>query len=355
MPLTSLGNTYKKLLIPFSFIILILVAYIVDPKSILDAWKGRAFYLFFLWLFTLEFILGNRNPNPSTKHGAEWARIILGTFVLLIPTIYLIETNIFGLNSTVIDFGKSVGIGQGLVESGFKAWLINVSWPLSVEHLIVALSVFLGVLILLDFDGIKQFPISIFLLGMMGLFYTIDSFRPYGTATVPNFLTPIVIPQNSFSIQSFVPLTSSAVAAVLQSMGRAVQMVVLRGDQGVQMLVSGSPDVFLIYWPCAGIQSLFIYTFVILLFLRSSQMSLVGKAACLAIGAVGTFFVNVLRIVSIINIYIAMGPAAGDYFHNYYGELFFLVWIVIYLFVLVFVQRFLLNRSSQVKMNALAS
>jgi exosortase/archaeosortase family protein len=345
MPTVNL-DVYKKLLIPFSFLITLLVVYTFDPNSFLDAWKGRAFYLFFLWLFALEFILGNPNPKPSTRHGVEWARLILGAFILMIPTIYIIETNIYGLNSTIIEIGKSLGVGQGLSEGGAKTYLINVGWPLSVEYLIVAASIFLAILAMLHFEGIKQFPISMFLLGMMGVFYMIDTFRPYGTATIPNFLIPLISPSNNFSIQSLVPLTSSAVAIVLQNMGRAVQMIVQPQDGGVQMLVSGSPTVFGIYWPCAGIHSLFIYTFVILIFLKGSPLSLTGKAACLAVGAVGTFFVNVLRIVSIINIYIAMGPAAGDYFHNYYGELFFLAWIVVYLFALVFVQRFLTNRSS---------
>lgn len=344
MPPANLDDVYKKLLIPFSFLITLLTIYAFEPNSFLNAWKGRAFYLFFLWLFTLEFILGNPNPKPTKQHSGEWARLILGAFILMIPTIYIIETHMFGLNTTIINIGKSLSIGQGFSESD-STWLVNISWPLSVEYLIVAVSIFLAVLVMLDFEGVKQFPISIFLLGMMGVFYTIDTFRPYGTATIPNFLIPIISPNNNFSIQSLVPITSSAVAIILQNMGRTVQMVVQPQDSGVQMLVSGSPAIFGIYWPCAGIHSLFIYTFVILIFLKDSPLSLIGKAVCLAVGAVGTFFVNVLRIVSIINIYIAMGPAAGDYFHNYYGELFFLAWLVAYLFALVIIQRFLTNHS----------
>jgi exosortase/archaeosortase family protein len=107
----------------------------------------------------------------------------------------------------------------------------------------------------------------------------------------------------------------------------------------VQMLAGGWP--FVIYWPCAGVHSLFIYTFVILLFLKGSPMSLGAKIGSLVIGAVGTFFVNILRIVSIVDISITQGDAFGQYFHNYLGELFFLFWIVIYLFALVFVLRFL--------------
>jgi exosortase/archaeosortase family protein len=310
---------------------MLLVAYSIDPISFQEAWKGRAFYLFFLWLFALEFILGGR--NPKSNRNVEWSRIAIGTFLLMIPTIYLIEAHIFNLNNTIIEFGKFLGVPPG--------WQLYDSWPLSVEYIIVTVSIFIGVLVLLNLEGIKQFSVSIFLLGAMGVFYMIDTFRPFETASFPNIFSLIspIFPQRQVAIQSFVPFTSSMVAFVLQKIGYTVQMAVLRQTGAVQMLVGGGG--FVIYWPCAGVHSLFIYTFVILLFLKGSPMSLVGKAICLVVGAVGTFFANVLRIVSIIDIYIHSGGVAGEYFHNYYGELYFLAWIVIYLFALILVQRFL--------------
>jgi exosortase/archaeosortase family protein len=329
MPLKSLDNTYKKLLIPFSFIIMLLILYVIDPLSFQVTWKGRAFYLFFLWLFALEFILGTRNPKSKISLRTDMARILTGFFVLMIPTIYVVEFYLFGLNNTVVQFGNFLGAE------------LSSDFPISLEYIIVAVSLFMGVLLLLDFEGIRQFSISLSFLGLVGVFYMIDTFRPFATASIPNFLSP-TLPQSGFSIQGFVPFISSIVAFVMQRVGYAVQMVVLQ-DGSVQMLVNGYG--FVIYWPCAGVYSLFIYTFVILLFLRGLPMSLRAKLGCFAIGAVGTFFVNILRIVSIIKIYITQGAAAGGVFHNYYGELFFLAWIVFYLFALVFVQRFLIRRT----------
>lgn len=344
MPLTNQGDTYKKLLIPLSFIIMMLVAYVIDPLSFQEVWKGRAFYLFFLWLFALEFIIGSQSPASKANLGTDWARIVGGFFMLMIPTIYIVESYMFGLNSTIIGFGKFLGVGQGLSLSD-QTYFINSSFPLSVEYLVTATSIFIGIFLLLDFEGTKQFSISVSLLAMMGIFYMVDTFRPYATASFPNFwslLSPL-FPNSQTSIQGFVPFLSSIVATVMQKMGYVVQMVVLKQDGAVQMVVNNAG--FTIYWPCAGIHSLFIYTFVILLFLKGSPMSLGKKVGCLVIGAVGTFFVNVLRIVSIISIYIGQGADAGNYFHNYYGELFFLTWIVIYLFALVSVQRLMIRKT----------
>lgn len=343
MPMPSLNINYMKLLIPFSFIIIVLIVYIIDPLSLQQTWVGRAFYLFFLWLFALEFILGSRNPKPKTNSSTSWARIIGGFFMLMIPTIYLIGFYMLGLNNTVIEFGKFLGVGQGLSLSD-QVEFVYTCFPLSLEYIIVAASIFMGVLLLLDFDGIRQFSVSISLLGLIGAFYMINTFRPYASASFPNFLSLLspIFPQSGVSIQGFVPFISSIVASVMQRMGYAVQMVVLP-DSAVQMLVNGHG--FLIYWPCAGVYSLFIYTFVILLFLKGFPMSLRAKLGCFAIGAVGTFFVNILRLVSIINIYVTRGENAGDIFHDYYGELFFLFWIVIYLFALTFVQRFMTRKT----------
>jgi len=347
MAMPSLEIDYRKLLIPFSFIIMVLIAYITDPLSLQQTWEGRAFYLFFLWHFALEFILGSRNPKPKTNSSVSWARMIGGFFMLMIPTIYLTlvgvvfsektgEFSMFGLNNAVTEFGKFLW-GQGS-SSSIQTYLTYTSLPISLEYIIVAASMLIGIFLLLDFDGIRQFSVSISLLWLIGAFYMINTFGPYASASFPNFLSLLspIFPKSGFSIQGFVPFISSIVASVLQRMGYVVQMAVLP-DSSVQMLVNGSG--FLIYWPCAGVYSLFIYTFVILLFLKGFPMSLLAKLSCFVIGAVGTFFVNILRLVSVMYIYNTQGAAAGDIFHDYYGELFFLVWIVFYLFALMIVER----------------
>jgi exosortase/archaeosortase family protein len=318
-----------------------LILYFIDPLSFQNTWKGRLFYLFFLWLFALEFIMGSRNPKPRISFNKDTARVILGFFMLMVPTIYVMEFYLFGLNDTIAQFARILSVGKGLLPSD-QAYMINTAFPLSVEYLVIAVSMFIGTLLLLDFEGIRQFSISVSFLGLIGVFYLIDTLRPFASASVPNFLTP-GFTQSGFSIQSFVPFISSNVAFFMQKLGYAVQMTVWQ-DGSVLLFVNGHG--YLVYWPCAGVYSLFIYTFVILLFLKNSPMSLFGKLGCFLIGAVGTFFVNILRIVSIIQIGNTSGSQAAEYFHNYYGELFFLGWIVFYLLVLSFVQRLWIRRAS---------
>ncbi|HML03224.1 MAG TPA: exosortase/archaeosortase family protein [Candidatus Bathyarchaeia archaeon] len=353
MRLTISGDTYKKLLIPLSFMIMMLIAYVFDPSvvgpsSFEETWTGRAFYLFFLWLFALEFILGGtRSTKSGINQSARLARTAGGFLILMIPTIYIIAFYMFGLNNAItalgLGLGNFFGVPQGMTWSS-QAGFISTYFPISFEYIIMTASILTGVFVLLHYEGIKQFSISISLLTLVGVFYVINTFRPYASASFPNFLSLLspILPQSGVSIQGFVPFISSIVAFVMQRLGYAVQMAVLQ-DGTVQMLVNGYG--FAIYWPCAGVYSLFIYTFVILLFLKDFPVSLRGKVVGFVIGAVGTFFVNILRIVSIMEIYISQGAAAGDIFHDYYGELFFLFWIVFYLFALVLVQRFMIRKT----------
>lgn len=142
-----------------------------------------------------------------------------------------------------------------------------------------------------------------------------------------------------------------------------------------------------IFWPCAGIHSLLIYTLVILLFIKNTPFSIQGKLIrasiprrlkfmaksnripsllkhriihttilvaekffvnalrmipiyiIVAVGAVGTFIANIIRIVSICIIGVEKGSEAAQLFHSYYGELYFIVWIITYLVILLLLSR----------------
>jgi hypothetical protein len=59
------------------------------------------------------------------------------------------------------------------------------------------------------------------------------------------------------------------------------------------------------------------------------------------VGAVGTFSVNVLRIVTYFVIQVNQGSEAAGIFDSY-GELLFIAWISLYIFLIVAIQRYAL-------------
>jgi exosortase/archaeosortase family protein len=143
---------------------------------------------------------------------------------------------------------------------------------------------------------------------MVGAIYIIDNVYPYGQFTL---------------FQFFVPTAAAAAAAVFNLMGYTTSLTeqtdLVHGTMPV-LTVSGpiGSTEFGIAWPCAGIESFLIYTVVVLLFLKRMPISWKAKIGYFAFGAIITYFINILRIVTIFMIGMEFGAAseAVDLFHN---------------------------------------
>ena len=235
-----------------------------------------------------------------------WFRIAAVIVAAAAPTIYVISTFFLGLDYSIWELGTLLG--------ATLLW----HWPISFEYLLFTAFFTASVLLTYEIDGLKRFSISLFFLGATCFFYMIDTFYPYGTIVV---------------LQAFAPFTASSAVHILNWMGYKAQ---LAPYTCMPILFSPGLPLLAIGWPCAGVHSLRIYTFVILLFLKDATFSLGRKIIYVAVGAIGTFIVNVLRIVTICIIGVNSGPEAMHMFHNYYGELFFIAWIIIYPLTIIY-------------------
>lgn len=291
------------------------------------------------------------------------------------PTTCVITAFILGLNPEIIEVGKLLGAGQ------YGEWFLKNSWPLSLEYLLLTFFFTASIQLMYGIKGLKQFLVSLFFLGATGTFYMIDTFYPYGTIT---------------ALQSFVPFTAYSATLVLDWMGYGT--LLLSGPYGaVHMLIAGPHGGahWYLYWPSAGIHSVIIYTLVILLFIKKAPFSsqrkilyasiprrlkfmaknnktssllerkLVHTAITAAetffvnflrmipiyvivvIGAVGTLIANILRIVYISTIGSKIGSEAAQLFHSYYGELYFIAWILIYLTTLLLLSHRIWTRLAE--------
>jgi len=365
-------KTARNLIIPFSFIIPILILYILNPSLFEVVWKGRGPLLFFLWLLFLELALG---WEKLLNREITWTRFKTAAVIVAVaaPTIYVVAVHHLGLESNIVELGESIGVPFGSMPPGADVeWFTHFSWPLSLEYMFFTVFFAASVLLMYQTDGLKRFPVSLFFLGATSSFYMIDTFYPFGTFTL---------------LQAFAPITASSSVQVLNWMGYGAS--ISRYYEGMPVLsVPGlKGPAIAIGWPCAGVHSLFIYTFVILLFLKESRFSLRRETVRAAIprrlefmarskrmnfflkrevirativesekivvnffrmvplyiivgvGAVGTFIVNVLRIVTIVIIGVNAGPEAMKHFHSYYGELLFITWITIYLLIIIYITR----------------
>jgi len=295
----------------FSFIVPFLILYFLYPNTFKATWTGtwenRIPYIFFLWLFSLETIL-NWEEIRTRICEIKSIKTIAFIMALLLPTIYVVIANYFGLNASITIFARHYGIKPAWAEL----------MPLSTEYLVFA--VFFALIIFLEqgSSGVKDYSISTFFLVLIGGIYTINNVYPMGQFT---------------PFQILVPTTAMFAANVLNLMGYQTSLNTRSAMPVLYASNSQSSFGAAIDWPCSGVESLLIYTVTILLFLKKSNMPLKHKTAYFVIGAVVTYVINILRIVTIF--VIAINKGDWGIFHDYYAQLYSITWIISYPLIII--------------------
>jgi thaumarchaeosortase len=303
-----------KLLPLFAFVVPLALLYFLNPSdpylqvsaqnSFQLMWKGRTFQLFFVWLISLQFILGwdsvKLRANVLNK-----TKLPLVALFLSLPTIYIILEYYLGLNGAIANSAFQSGI------------TFFDSMPLAVEYLVFSLLFCSITLLYFGRKGLTSFALPGLFVCLVGVLYTIDNVFPYGQFT---------------PFQLLVPTTAFLASKVLGVMGYTT---LLGTEAGMPTLQAAGPlgsAKFAIAWPCAGIESLLIFTAVALLFLQQMPISWKSKAGYFVFGAAITYFINVLRIATIFTIGAQFGVNSNQVqmFHFYYGPLYSIAWIVSY-------------------------
>lgn len=267
-------------------------------------WKGRTFYIFFIWLVSLEIITNWERLQTIKVEKLRSKRTWIFIFSLLLPTLYVVASNFFGLNVIILDWAKTSGIAQDI-------WM-----PLSIEYLVLAILFVVTCLAEFGLNSLANLALSPIFLATIGLVYTIDNVYEYGS-----FLP----------FQILVPATATLAANMLNFLGYQTQWVGQQlGTPVLSVHNERGSAAFGIAWPCSGIESLIIYSVTILLFLKGTLIPWKQKIAYFVGGAVVTFFINVLRIVTIFVIAVNADQIQVQRFHDYYGQLYSIVWIISY-------------------------
>jgi len=302
-------NALLKLLPLVAFTLPLSWLFLLDAGSFELMWKGRTFQIFFVWLIVLELILGWESIKPGRTKKIFSAKTLMLIAALLLPTVYVVLANYLGLNTAISEASR---------QSGVVWW---DSMPLSTEYLVFTILFFVITYLQFGKKGLRDFSVPIVFLGIVGTLYTIDNVFPYGQFT---------------PFQLLVPTAANLAAFMLNLMGYQTSlnfsgtMPRLTATNPVNPMQTATFD---IAWPCAGIESLLIFTVVALLFLKRMQISWKAKFCYFAIGVAVTYSINILRIVTIFTI--GMNEGDVQLFHFYYGPLYSITWIVSYPLVIL--------------------
>ena len=285
-----------KLLPLIAFTVPLGLLYFLNPGSFELMWKGRTFQLFFIWLVALEFILSWESIKLKINRQNK-ARLLGFTLVLLLPTLYVVLENYFGLNAALANWALQSGVA------------FYDSMPLAIEYLVFSLTFCVTVFLSFGKKGLAGFALPALFAGLIGILYTIDNVFPYGQFT---------------PFQLLVPTTATLAAVPGTEIGTGMPTLQVTGALGTAK--------FSIAWPCAGIESLLIFTAVALLFLKRMNISWKAKIGYFAFGAAIAYFINVLRIATIFTIGAQYGVNSSQVqaFHFYIGPLYAMAWIISY-------------------------
>ena len=303
-----------KLLPLIAFVVPLALLYLLNPAdpylklsgqdSFNFMWKGRTFQLFFVWLVALEFILSWETIKLKVGRQNK-ARLAAVAVALALPTLYVVLENYFGLNAAIANWS--------LVSGG----AFSDSMPLATEYIVFAVLFALTAGLFFGKKGLVGFALPALFAALVGILYTIDNVFPYGTFT---------------PFELLVPTTASLAAGVLGLMGYAAVPGTDFATSMPTLDVTGPLGTakFAIAWPCAGIESLLIFTAVALLFLTRMRITWKAKIGFFAVGAAVTYFINVLRIANIFILGTQYGVNSSEVemFHFYYGPLYAMAWIV---------------------------
>lgn len=287
----------------------ILFLFIVASQTFELSWAGFGklgrgglfFVLFFLGFDLLDFKKGKIHWTTLRK--------VAAALVVSAATIYFVEV---GLGQEVTNFIYSIGRSLGASGEVSNSFLMATDY--------IGISIYLTILttVLFSFGTIRRVitPI-VFSLGML-VFYMLDAFFPYGSLGPLQFWANFIV---------------AGVALLAKLFGLPIygftNHLTINGLHGYYRLV--------VYWPSVGVQSILIYSVVMIVIAAKLQAPFVRKFIYAAVGIAGTILLNVVRIFTISYygyVYATTGQQL-DAFHNAIGEVLFPIWIVVFLVLIL--------------------
>jgi len=283
--------------------------YFVRPAAMFEwMWVGYAaltYAAFFVVLTWLYYRIVSKEKRAETR--VVWVGVISFLGGISVYQLLLYGTE---LPQLIYQAGSALGLRDAPTPALSHNWMVSIDFIVFTVYAVGLITSFFGVKSLKYFLG----PII------------------YSVALICVFLIDAAYPLTQFTIfQQWVPAIVFLVANLL----RALRVNVTYSKDVLYTPKSGA---IVIGWPCAGVHSLLIYTAVAYSFLQTLTISRVRKLIYLSIGFFGTYMTNILRIAVII---------FGNYYfnwdiymiHYYAGELFFIIWVVAFLFMVVTIER----------------
>jgi thaumarchaeosortase len=328
-------DAYPLLFIIFPIVYLI----VIDPVSFTLVWfvgqqVGRGALVFVFFLVAWDFN-DSRKLFRATRDKRKY--ILLGVILaaLLIYYYFRVFNGFFErppidpATGTPMDTAFTTYVRVYVTSQLGVSQKSTLSFLLAMDFVLYALYCLMATALLYSVRSIRLMTLPVIYLVGLGILDTMDAY----------------FPENSLAfLQVWVYLIWNVVVFLLSLIGfhtnvdpaiapLNVPSLILRGNQLFLWGYKGYVGLA-IYWPSSGVVSMIIYSLVIVVLMVKLDAPRTRKVIYAVIGAVGTYFVNVIRITLIV-IYITYVSSSFEAFHASIGEVLFIAWIFIYLLAVI--------------------
>ena len=299
-----------------TFLTIILIAPILFsifeyPNSFSLSWnQGRGGFLFAMAFIIAELIGVNQNIGRK--------RVLA----------------VIGLSAVTIGYfiALSLGLRDAIIAAGpyYKVHLIY-SWTWMWDFIVMAIYVISSLVILYGKRWYKIASAGAIYLAGSAIILSLDAFFPYDTLGPLQAIVPFYLQIDQYVIRfindhimnvgSTIPVTANG------------NLLMLNGLHG--------PFALKVFWPSAGVQSIIIYSLVMLAFLLKMDIPVRRKLVYFGFGIIGTASVNVIRIISLslFALMITTDIKQWEAFHSLAGEIMFLPWLGVYLASVMWLEK----------------
>jgi thaumarchaeosortase len=297
----------------------VLLLFALAPQTFELSWAGFGKLgrggLFFV-LFFLAFELWDF--RKTNKPRLDSLRKMTAAILLALALLYFGEVGLAGwFTNLIYSVGKALG----------AAGDVSNSWLMANDYVVLTLYLTALTVTLFGARGVRGVVTPVVFSTGMFVFYTLDAFFPYGSIGPLQFWANFIV--------GGVGLLSRGFGLPIYGLSNTLTIA---GMHGFFRLV--------VYWPSVGVQSMLIYSLVMILLAAKLDSPLRRKLIYTSVGVVGTIFLNVLRIFIIAYYGYAYAYTGQelDAFHNSLGEILFPIWIVAFLAVVLQIEGRLMAR-----------
>ncbi len=296
----------------------VLVLFALAPDTFELSWagfgklgRGGLFFVLFFLAFELWDFRKDHKPRLNRPY------LIAAIIVLGLGLVYF-----GGLGVLPVFTAMIYSVGKTLGASG----QVSNSWLMASDYFVMALYLLVLSIVLFGVKAVRGVITPIILSIGMLIFYLLDAFFPYGS------IGPLQFWANS--IVASVGFLAWLVGLPIYGFSN---LLTINGVHGFFRLA--------VYWPSVGVQSMLIYSLVMILLAAKLDSPLKRKVIYATIGVLGTIFLNVIRIFTIAYYGFAYAYTGQelDAFHNSIGEILFPIWIVAFLALVLHIEGRLAN------------